>query len=48
MGDGNTSYNSKWNTSYSIMTMAQAEEKLGFRPDLLDEIPAEEMLGKQQ
>lgn len=27
------------------MTMVQAEKRLGFRLDLLDEIPVEEMLG---
>ena len=48
MGDGNTNpkkRKSKWNTSYCTMTMAQAEKRLGFRLDLLDELPVEEMLG---
>ncbi|KAF8420079.1 hypothetical protein EV426DRAFT_613370 [Tirmania nivea] len=35
----------KWKTSYSNVTIAEAEKRLGFRLDLLDEIPVGEMLG---
>lgn len=35
----------KWNTSYSNMSIRQAEKRLGFRFQSLAEIPVDEMLG---
>ena len=37
----------KWNTSYSNMTIAQAEKRLGFEIATIEEVPVEEILGHQ-
>ncbi|KAF8541536.1 hypothetical protein BDD12DRAFT_803593 [Trichophaea hybrida] len=44
MGDDNTNQKPKWTTSYSNMTIAQTEQRLGFRIRSLKPIPVKTMI----